>query len=97
MIIQLGKTYKTRAGDLVKIIDIDYSYTMPFFGRIVTVDGKQVRPAGFNAAGMYKNTGEQSCFDIVNEYTIAVGRGSVGKKTLKPVMSPNNVIQAKLL
>lgn len=62
--LELGQTYKTRSGNKVTIRDIDYSYTMPFFGDIVTKENKHVRVASFNAAGMYKN-GEQTQFDIV--------------------------------
>jgi hypothetical protein len=62
--LELGKTYTTRAGDVVKIINVDYSYSMPFFGNILDKEEKRVvRPASFNAAGMYKNEA-QTQFDI---------------------------------
>jgi len=62
--LALGLTYKTRGGDKVTIKDLDYYYSMPFFGDIVTKENKHIVVASFNAAGQYK-AGEQSQFDIV--------------------------------
>ena len=62
--LKLGQTYKTRAGNKVTIKAIDFYYSCPFFGDIVTRENKHVRVASFNESGMYKN-GEQSQFDIV--------------------------------
>ncbi len=62
--IDINRTYKTRGGNKVTIKDVDYSYTMPFFGCIVTKNDEHVRVASFNAAGMYKNAGESE-FDII--------------------------------
>jgi hypothetical protein len=62
--IELGKTYTTRSGDKVTITSLDYSYTRPFFGCITTQEGKHVRVASFNAAGMYCND-KQTPFDII--------------------------------
>ncbi len=60
----LGQTYRTRGGDKVTIKDVDYTYSFPYFGDIVTKEGKHVSVASFNGSGMYKNSG-QSQFDIV--------------------------------
>ena len=62
--LALGQTYKTRGGNKVTIKAIDYYYSMPFFGDIVTRENKHVRVASFNEIGLYKGR-EQSQFDIV--------------------------------
>lgn len=64
--IRKGDTYKTRGGDLVTIIDVDYSYSMPFFGKIER-NGEYIMPASYNAAGQYKN-GTETMWDIVEQF-----------------------------
>jgi hypothetical protein len=65
MMINKDSTYKTRGGDTVTIIDVDYSYSMPFFGHIER-NGEYIRPASYNAAGQYKN-GTGTEWDIVEQ------------------------------
>lgn len=66
MNLELNKTYQTKNNYLVKIINVDYSYTMPFFGHVVDSAGNIIRPASFNSAGMMYNH-KESDFDITNE------------------------------
>lgn len=64
--LELGKTYKTRGGDKITIKSVDFSYSRPYFGNIVTNENVHVRVASFNAGGIYRETGEFSPFDIID-------------------------------
>ena len=70
MLLQVGKTYNTRAGDVVKIIrndnELGYQSNTPFFGYIKNKCGKAVRLAYFSHSGIY-NLLKPSSFDIVSE------------------------------
>lgn len=66
MLLELDKTYETRDGGVVKITNLDYSYTMPYFGIIRDKQGVVVRPCSYNGSGMVNNH-KQSNFDIVKE------------------------------
>lgn len=66
MNLELNNTYKTRDGGYIKITDIDYSYSRPFFGTIKTETGKHIMFCSYLANGMvygYKESG----LDIVEE------------------------------
>jgi len=73
MLLEIGKTYKTESGDIVKIIrnDIDLGYhsNQPFFGFIKTISGDLVRLAYFSQNGIYNLYGK-SIFNIIEEYDV---------------------------
>jgi hypothetical protein len=64
--IKLNKTYLTRGGDKVTITNVDYRYSQPFMGNIVTMEGKLVRVASFQISGMYCGK-IPTRFDIIKE------------------------------
>jgi hypothetical protein len=70
MLLEVGKTYKTRSGDTVKIIrndtDLGYNSQRPFFGIIKTATNEVVRIAYFSHSGTYNLT-KTTAFDIVSE------------------------------
>lgn len=66
MQLELNKKYQTRNSGVVVITNIDYSYTMPFFGIIKDENDKVIIPAGYNSSGMIYNY-KESDFDIIKE------------------------------
>jgi hypothetical protein len=74
MNIELGKTYQTRNGFKVKITNLDFTYTMPFFGLVTNGNGVIERPVSFNGAGMMHNH-KESDFDLIKEYDIRLHQG----------------------
>ena len=69
MQLELNKKYQTRNSGVVIIKNIDYSYTMPFFGLIKDDKEKVIRPASYNSSGMIYNFKECD-FDIVKEIVL---------------------------
>jgi hypothetical protein len=67
MNIELGVSYKTRNGCIVKIRDIDENASHPFFGDILDNEGKHVRVASFSYAGNYASNMQENQFDIVEK------------------------------
>jgi hypothetical protein len=67
MNIELNKAYKTREGHTVIIIDVNYSRSRPFFGRIDK--GSEKMPASFFGNGQYSG-GKESVNDIIEELKV---------------------------
>lgn len=65
MELELGETYTTLSGNKVTITNIDFSYTKPYFGNVITDKGNHVTVASYNTGGFYLNNGKQSEHDII--------------------------------